>query len=156
MGTSYKHIKAMQQPDTTSCWSTTMSWWTHAIPTIKNYSELEILDMYNNLTGSDGGLHLWGFEMMLKDTIWGMTVRTIKDMTTIGATVKEGMKKGPVVCGYFDPSVGGRHAVALYDADKNGPNIWAMDPNGGQHVKRTMSYFFERCFGNPVVIGYKA
>ena len=82
-----------------------------------------------------------------------MTVKTVSDMVTIVDILKKGLKTGPVVCGYWDPGVSGYHAVALHNLNKT--EVWAMDPNGGSHVKRTTSYFLERCFAKNIVFGYK-
>ncbi|MEQ1763350.1 MAG: hypothetical protein ABL984_09430 [Pyrinomonadaceae bacterium] len=143
MGKTFQHIPAIQQPDQTACWSTTMSWWSKAVPWIKNYEEIDILGMYHHLTGADGGIRFpTGFKTMLEDARWGLKVKSVKGPNEALSVLKKGLEKGPVVCGYFDRMVGGYHAVSLYNYEKKLGSVWAMDPNGGTHVIRDFYYLF--------------
>ncbi len=142
MGKSYAHVKAIAQPDRTACWSTSLAWWTKSLPKVKDYREVDIMGMYNHLTGSDGGLRFPdGYKSMLKDPIWGMTV----EESTMGTPMRDlsdtFFKNSPVMCGYWDYNLGGYHSVALYNF-KWGDGVWAMDPNGGTHVYRSFDYYF--------------
>lgn len=138
MGSKYKKIPAIQQPDTTSCWSTSMEWWTKAVPSIKNYREIDILGMYHHLTGADGGLNFpSGFKLMLQDSRWKMNVTSVTGSLSTCDELEKGLKKGPVVCGYWDRRVGGYHAVVVYDyvsSMKVGNEVSYMDPNGARHA----------------------
>jgi hypothetical protein len=143
MGRSYQHIPAIQQPDQTACWSTTMAWWSKAVPWIKNYEEIDILGMYHHLTGSDGGLKFpTGFKSMLEDVRWGLKVKAVKGPQDALTVLRKALVKGPVICGYFDRTVGGYHAVAVHSYEKDLGSVWAMDPNGGKHVLRDYYYVF--------------
>lgn len=142
MGKSYAHIKALAQPDQTACWSTSLAWWTHSLPKVKDYTEVDIMGMYNHLTGSDGGLRFPdGYTTMLKDPAWGMIVEEGGMGTQFRDLSKTFFKRSPVMCGYVDYTVGGYHSVALYNF-KWGDGVWAMDPNGGTHVYRSFDYYF--------------
>lgn len=154
MSKSYHYVPAMQQPDRTSCWSTTMSWWTKAIPAVKNHSEIEILGMYHHLTGDDGGLKFPdGFKTMLEDPKWGMTTDRISAIPMNRELCEKAFKKGPIVCGYWDINVNGYHAIALYNYKDF--EIWAMDPNGGSHVKRGMDYYVLGSLKHKGIFGYR-
>lgn len=155
MAIKYWEIPAMTQPDQTSCWSTSMAWWTYAVKKVPNYREIDILGMYHHLTGSDGGLKFPnGFKSMLSDSLWGMTV---DDGLMFGKDYLDKINaKSPVICGYWDSTVSGNHAVALHSFNKYQGTVWAMDPRLGKHIRREFSYYSTGIFGmKSVVFGYR-
>jgi len=156
MGKSYHYIPAMQQPDPTACWSTTMSWWTKAVPAVKNHTELEIMGMYQHLAGGDDGLKFPdGFKTMLEDKPWGMVTDRLSGLFMDNDLYNAAFKKGPAVAGFWDISVGGYHAVALYNPDIKNKEVWVMDPNGATHTNRDMFDFVLGNLSKPGVIGYR-
>ena len=153
MGYRYAHIKPVAQDDLNGCWSASMSWWTKAMHTIENWTDDEIMVEYSHLTAANGGLRFpSGFRTMLEDSKWRMTVKSVAGPVETVKYVKAGLKKGPVMCGYWENAVGGYHAVALYNLNKG--TIWAMDPNGGKHVARDYYHIFGS-LQNPVILGYQ-
>lgn len=157
MGKSYHHIKAIQQPDRTACWSTTMSWWTKAVASVPNQREVDVMGMYQHLTGDDGGIKFpSGFKTMLEDTKWGMTIGQTSSWFFYSNEIPGFLKYGPIVCGYWDYEVGGYHAVALYNYNHKQMTIWAMDPNGGKHINRELSHYYSIGMKHNGVFGYRA
>lgn len=153
MGRSYAHVKAICQDDLNGCWSASMAWWTRAMFSVENWTDDEIMVEYSHLTAANGGLKFpSGFRTMLEDSKWRMTVKSVAGPVETVKYVKAGLKKGPVMCGYWEPSVGGCHAVALYNLDKG--KIWAMDPNGGKHICRDYYHIFGR-LEYPAILGYQ-
>jgi hypothetical protein len=116
-----------------------MAWWTQAVPRVENYTDEEILVEYSHLRGSNGGLTFPdGFRQMLSDLKWGMSVSSFFNWDNTINAVKVGLKKGPVVMGFWDKRVGGHHAVVVHDyisSMKTGTLMTFMDPNGGSHTK---------------------
>ena len=152
MTKSYAQVAAMAQPDRTACWTTSMAWWTKTLPKVKDFEEIDILGRYHHLTGSDGGLNFpEGYKSMLSDPLWGMTIHDNSMGTAFADHSKTLFKRSPVMCGYWDYSVGGYHSVALYGF-KHGDGVWAMDPNGGVHVFRTFDYYFQPL--KSTILGY--
>jgi hypothetical protein len=156
MGKSYKHIKPIAQDDTNGCWSASMAWWTKAVSTVPNYTDDEILVEYSHLRGANGGLTFpTGFRQMLSDPKWGMTVEVTTSRYSAMESVKAGLKKAPVMLGFFDGRVGGHHAVVVHDYSSHittGSIITVMDPNGGHHVTHHHIWSIGSC--HAIIVGY--
>jgi hypothetical protein len=163
MAKSYKHIKPICQETLNGCWSASMAWWTKAMPSIPNWSDDEIKVEYSHLRGANGGLTFpTGFKQMLSDPKWGMTVGIVTSSSKALDQIEAGLKKGPVMLGFWDLSVGGHHAVvvhdlyrfSLYDDHRKGlknTNVTIMDPNGGVHEKRDFMWNWGQ--GKDIIVG---
>lgn len=149
----YEKIPAVLQPTTTTCWSSTMSWWTYAVKEVPNCYEATVRAMFSEHTQSDGKLEFpEGFKIMLQDDLWGMTIGVLSRMGDKDFSSK--FKKSPMICGYWDYSFDSHHAVALYGYNSKTDEIRAMDPMVG-HVKRDLSYYMAGSFGHgDILIGY--
>lgn len=157
MGKSYKHIKPIAQDDKHGCWSASMAWWTKATPTVPNYTDDEIVVEYSHLRGPDGGLRFpEGFKQMLSDVKWGLTVETTESSFGAFDLISTGLKKAPVMMGFWDLRVGGYHAVVVHDyhsSMKEGNRLTFMDPNGGVHM--TWKDVLTLARGHAIILGYK-
>ena len=92
---------------------------------------------------------------MLQDSIWGMTA--VDGVLFNFNFLETTCAKAPTMCGYWDSTVGGYHAVVLYNCNLSRQTIWAMDPGIGAHIRRPMSYYFSGIFGwRSMVFGYLA
>lgn len=156
MAKNYWEVRPMKQPDQTACWSTSMAWWTHAVSKVPNLREIDIIGLFNHLTGSDGGLRFPnGFKQMLQDSTWGMTVEEFRGMKS-KKDWQKACAKSPVMCGYWDTGVGGYHAVALHSYNIHSEKVFAMDPNLGTHIRRDLSYYTSNVTSTKVILGYLA
>ena len=156
MAKSYRHIKPICQDDLNGCWSASMAWWTKAVPTVSNYTDDEILVEYSHLRGKNGGLKFPdGFRQMLSDPKWGMAVSSFFSWDNTVMTIQEGLKKGPVMLGFWDRRVGGHHAVVVHDYQsslRTGTKITFMDPNGGVHSSIDPTFIVAA--GHSSIVGY--
>jgi hypothetical protein len=156
MAKTYKHIKPIAQKTLNGCWSASMAWWTKAVSTIPNYTDAEIMVEYSHLRGSNGGLTFpTGFRQMLADPKWGMTVEVTTSAYTAMESVRAGLKKAPVMLGFFSNLVGGHHAVVVHAYSSHittGNLVTIMDPNGGNHV--THQHLWGIGSGNSIIVGY--
>lgn len=153
---TYKHIKAIAQDDRNGCWSASMAWWTKAVPTISNYTDDEIMVEYSHLRATNGGLTFPdGFRQMLSDPKWGMTVEVTTSSYFAFEWIKTGLKKAPVMLGFWDSRVGGHHAVVVHDYSSHittGSVVTYMDPNGGYH--QTRPGLWSMGMGRSIIVGY--
>ena len=157
MAKSYKHIKPIAQVTLNGCWSASLAWWTKALPGIPNYTDSEIMVEYSHLRGANGGLTFpTGFRQMLADPRWGLTVDVTTSVFASLDIVREGLKKAPVMFGFWDKRVGGHHAVVVHDyvsTIKTGNVLTFMDPNGGIHTSIQANFVMQP--GQAIIVGYK-
>jgi len=164
MAKSYKHVKPIAQDDLNGCWSASMAWWTKAVPSIPNWTDAQIMVEYSDLMAANGGLTFpTGFTQMLSDPKWGLTVNVSNSSSESLDLIEIGLKKGPVMLGFWDYTVGGHHAVvvhdlyrfSLYDDHRNGvkeTNMTIMNPNGGRHEQRELMWQWG--YRQKIIVGY--
>jgi hypothetical protein len=139
MAKDYLSIAPVQQFDPTSCWAAALQWWARAIGGRVVVRQLDLLNLYVRYWDSSGDpdtnpnygtISRAGLISVIEDSRWGMTASAMPggDLTTV--LLNQKMRLGPVILGYYEPSVGGNHVVVAYGASET--YVAAMNPDGGQ------------------------
>ena len=138
MAKDYLAIAPVAQFDPTSCWAAALEWWARAIGGRVVVRQIDLLNIYVRYWDSTGDpdtnpnygtISREGLIAVINDGRWGMSASAIAggDLTT--ALLNQKMRFGPVILGYYEPSVSGNHVVVAYGASET--HVAAMNPDGG-------------------------
>jgi len=80
-----------------------------------------------------------GLLAVINDPRWGMTAEAIPGRTLTCDYLNARLRRGPVILGYYEPAVGGKHVVVAYGASST--HVAVMNPDGGRFVGRQVGHY---------------
>jgi len=144
---------AVAQFDETACWAASLEWWLAAMsPARSKVDQINLIKDFKAYWNSNVNSTEYGTvsEANLKLLYATGTVRMSHRKFTGKMDIdfiKEKLVKGPVVIGYYEPSVNGNHVVVIHSVnapDSPHGEINVMDPNRGRFRQRGSWRFIKR------------
>ena len=137
MATDYLRIAPVAQFDPTSCWAAALEWWARAIGGRTVVRQVDLLNIYVRYWDSSdpdnnpnyGTISREGLIAVINDPRWGMTASAMPGSQLTTVLLNQKMRQGPVILGYYEPAVNGKHVVVAYGASAT--HVAAMNPDGG-------------------------
>jgi hypothetical protein len=134
---NYLGIAPVAQFDATSCWAAALEWWARAIGGRVVVRQLDLLNVYLRYWDSSnpdtnpnyGTISRSGLISVIGDTRWAMTPSAMPGGRLTTTLLNQHMRLGPVILGYYEPSVSGNHVVVAYGASAT--HVAVMNPDGG-------------------------
>jgi hypothetical protein len=140
MAKDFLSIAPVQQFDPTACWAAALEWWARAAGGRTVVRQLDLLNLYVRFWDSSnpdtnpnyGTISRSGLISVIGDSRWSMTSTAIPGGEFTTTLLNQRMRFGPVILGYFEPSVGGNHVVVAYGASET--HVAAMNPDGARFL----------------------
>lgn len=137
MAKDYRSVAPVAQFDPTACWAASLEWWARAIGGRNVVRQLDLLNIYVRYWDSRdpdnnpnyGTMSRESLIAVINDPRWGMTATTMHGTRLTTTLLNHKMRLGPVILGYYEPSVGGNHVVVAYGASNT--HVAVMNPDGG-------------------------
>ena len=147
MAKDYLSIAPVTQFDPTSCWAAALEWWARAIGGRTVVRQLDLLNLYVRYWDSRdpdnnpnyGTISRDGLISVIGDSRWGMTASPMAGGEFTTSLLNQKMRLGPVILGYYEPSVGGNHVVVAYGASDT--YVAAMNPDGGRFLGLPVGHY---------------
>ena len=157
MAKDYLSIALVQQFDPTACWAAALQWWARAIGGRTVVRQIDLLNIYLQYWDSTGDpdtnpnygtISRSGLISVIGDSRWGMTALAMAggELTTV--LLNQKMRLGPVILGYYEPSVRGNHVVVVYGASET--YVAAMNPDGARFVGLPVGHYSQ---SSEVILG---
>ncbi|MCO6458840.1 MAG: hypothetical protein J5I93_26330 [Pirellulaceae bacterium] len=118
-------VQPVSQFGDMTCWAAAMEWWSQ-MTCRTPMSQDDLLLRY--IRHFDDGLSETGLRRMMDDPIWKMTRQVTSTSKTSMATFAKALENGPIILGYYEKNVGGKHVISIYDHDPATSELYAMDP----------------------------
>jgi hypothetical protein len=137
MAKDYLSIAPVTQFDPTSCWAAALEWWARAIGGRTVVRQMDLLNIYVRYWDSRdpdnnpnyGTISREGLMSVINDSRWGMEASAMPGRQLTTELLNQKMRLGPVILGYYEPTVSGNHVVVAYGASAT--YVAAMNPDGG-------------------------
>lgn len=119
-----------------TCWAASMEWWSQ-MTCRTPMSQDDLLLRY--IKHFDDGLSETGLKRLMNDPIWKMKREVTSTSKANIETFVKALENGPIILGYYEKNVGGKHVISVYDLDQNSGELYAMDP-GATAINNGDSY----------------
>lgn len=140
---NYRGIKAVKQEDRNSCWAACLEWWLKSVENRKKMEQWELLIEYSDYCNSDGTITKWGIYNIVNDPRWNMENKCFVGFQADYEKFSEHASRGPIFCAFTESGTSRKHVNVIYSVyqKNNVCKVKAMEPDGGKHVIRNLSYY---------------